>query len=319
MANPGQLVCARVSKRFDVHGPVLAFSLLLGCASSSVDGTGFNGRWVMDASDGGVLAMEVNGGGDNRLAGSIVGAVGGRTQPFLEPQIVDGELRFDAERVFEPSGRVVRVSNRVRIEGSSLRGETIRDGETRTWIARPAAEIADEQAGPPGDPVDLFSSESLDGWNGSGWSVADGLLSNTDGADLLISNQAFWNFKLHVEYRAPQASNSGIGLRGRYEIQILGDHAEAPSIHGNGALYSQIRPTVNATLPPEDWQRFDITLVGARLSVVLNDQTLIDNQRIEGLTAIALDSDETTPGPITLQGDHGPIEFRKVVVTPLGP
>jgi len=100
-------------------------------------------------------------------------------------------------------------------------------------------------------------------------------------------------------------------------VQIFGDYGEPPSGHGNGALYSRIAPSVNATRPPSEWQTFDIRLIGRQLTVVLNGKTIHDKVTVEGLTAMATDPDEDKPGPLTLQGDHGPVEFRKITVTPL--
>jgi hypothetical protein len=112
-------------------------------------------------------------------------------------------------------------------------------------------------------------------------------------------------------------SNSGIGLRGRYEVQILQDYGRPVSLHGNGALYSRILPAKNASKPANEWQTYDITLVGNYVTVVLNGEKIIDNKEIEGLTAIAMDPNEGEPGPIVIQGDHGSVEFRKITLTPL--
>jgi hypothetical protein len=112
-------------------------------------------------------------------------------------------------------------------------------------------------------------------------------------------------------------SNSGIGLRARYEVQILEDYGRPVSLHGNGALYSRILPSSNASKPANEWQTFDITLVGNHVTVILNGVTIIDNKEIDGLTAVAVDPNEGEPGPIIIQGDHGSVEFRKLTITPL--
>ena len=104
---------------------------------------------------------------------------------------------------------------------------------------------------------------------------------------------------------------------GMTEVQILEDHGKPPNSHSNGALYSRIAPSVNASKPPDEWQSYDIRRVGRQVTVVLNDQKIIDKQEIEGLTAIAGNADEGKPGPLILQGDHGPVEFRKITVIPL--
>ena len=122
---------------------------------------------------------------------------------------------------------------------------------------------------------------------------------------------------MHIEFRVANKSNSGIGLRGRYEVQIDGDFGVAPSKHSSGALYSRIAPAVNALLPPEAWQTFDIRFIGREVTIKLNGKTIIDRKQVEGYTAMATDPREDQPGPIMLQGDHGPVEFRKVTATPL--
>ena len=66
-----------------------------------------------------------------------------------------------------------------------------------------------------------------------------------------------------------------------------------------------------------EWQSFDITLVGRMVTVVANGKTVICNQTIPGITGGALDSKEGEAGPLFFQGDHGPVEFRNIVLTPI--
>src|SRR5581483_7338521 len=110
---------------------------------------------------------------------------------------------------------------------------------------------------------------------------------------------------------------SGIGLRGRYEVQIADDIGRPPSAFSNGAIYGRIAPVINASRDPGEWQTFDIRLVGRQVTVSVNGVKVIDRQTIDGLTPIAIDANEGDPGPILLQGDHGTVEFRKVVLYPL--
>ena len=74
------------------------------------------------------------------------------------------------------------------------------------------------------------------------------------------------------------------------------------------------RRRVDAARAAGEWQTLDVELVGRRVTVVLNGTTIIDGQEIPGITGGALDSDEGEPGPIMLQGDHGPIEFRTLTI-----
>ncbi len=272
------------------------------------------------------MAMEVSGAGTDEISGSIVGAVGGRLQPFLESSIVDGRLSFRVAREFD-SGAVVASSTRAWFEGDELRGETTRADldRKRSWTGRRPDLVsdADDEQWSKQEAVVLFDGSGLAEWHTGtpgqleGWVVENGVLRNVARAENLTSNREFWNFILHVEYRVSEGGNSGIGLRGRYEVQIYDDFGTEPSIHGNGAVYSRIVPNVLASKPHSEWQTFDIRLVGRTVTVDLNQATIIDRQVIRGLTAMAQDASESTPGPILLQGDHGPIEFRKIVVTPL--
>ncbi len=150
-----------------------------------------------------------------------------------------------------------------------------------------------------------------------GWLVEQGILPNSGSVDELVSNRGFWNFRLHVEYRVSEGGNRGIALRVRYEVQIFDDFGMEPSIHGNGAVYSRIKASTLVTRAHSEWQRFKIRLVGRVVTIDLNGTTTIDRQLIKGITAMARNAREVQPGPIMLQGDHGPIEFRKIVVTPL--
>ena len=287
----------------------------------------FNGKWVIDAEPPHTRALwlKVTGAGTDQLAGRFVGGVAGRSQPLVNAKIVAGELSFLVERYLESSKRWTRATTTVRIAGAKLHGVTQRDNGKIKWVGRPSEAVADRDDGSwrAGKPVVLFDGKDLSAWHGQSpggektWHVDKGILRNTDEGDMLVSNGKFWNFKLHVEYNVASQSNSGIGLRSRYEVQILDDHGKPASIHGNGALYSTIKPSSNASLPADSWQTFDITLIGRDVTVVLNGMTTIDKQEIEGLTAIATDTNENEPGPITLQGDHGPIAFRKIVVTPM--
>ena len=193
------------------------------------------------------------------------------------------------------------------------------------WVGERAPEILDRDDGSwnLGTSVDLFNGSDVSGWHTlrpgreDGWFVDGGILRNQRQADVLVSDATFWNFRLEIEYSVHPGMNGGVGLRGRYEIQILDDHGEPASDHGNGALYGRIAPTVNASRPAGEWQVLDIRLVGREVTVILNGVKTIDRAVVHGFTAMATDWREGEPGPITLQGDHGAVEFRKIRLTPL--
>ena len=200
-------------------------------------------------------------------------------------------------------------------------------GKTPTlkWTGVRAPVIADkDDAGwVDGKPVEMFNGKDLSGWKPLNpgaemkWSYKDGILRNAPPTTDLISEQTFWNFKLHVDFRIVERSNSGIGLRGRYEIQILEDYGKPPNTHGAAALYSRIAPSVNASKPAGEWQSYDIRLVGRTLTVVHNGIKVLDKVEVEGLTAIANNCDEAEPGPFIIQGDHSYVEIKSFLVTPL--
>ena len=83
-----------------------------------------------------------------------------------------------------------------------------------------------------------------------------------------------------------------------------------------GAIFGFLAPSEDAAKKAGDWQAFDIVLTGRMVTVILNGTTIIANQEIPGITGGAIDSNEAAPGPIMLQGDHGPVEFRKIIVRP---
>jgi hypothetical protein len=175
-----------------------------------------------------------------------------------------------------------------------------------------------------GAPYSVFDGKTLAGWTlrdpkaKMGWAVVGGELAVVEpkGNADLVSDTKFQDMKLHLEFNVEPKSNSGVYLRGRYEIQILDDASKATEEHGCGALYSRIAPKLDAAKPAGEWQTFDITILGRRLTVVLNGKTIIDHAEVDGITGGAINPFEGEPGPLMLQGDHGKVRFRNIVVTP---
>jgi hypothetical protein len=159
----------------------------------------------------------------------------------------------------------------------------------------------------------------MKGWKAMGpnqWIVENGVLRSLKSGSNLVSEQTFTDFKLHVEFRYEKGSNSGVYLRGRYEVQIEDDKGKEPWKGYLGAVYGFLTPSVMAAKDAGEWQKYDITLVGRMITVVANGITIINNQEIPGITGGAIDNKENEPGPIMFQGDHGPIDFRNIVITP---
>jgi hypothetical protein len=290
----------------------------------------FNGRWditVPQEARARAWWLEITGAGTPALKGRFVGFPGGDMNDIPQLAIENGEMRFSFDYKDSHTGQPMHRDYHAHLTpGGTLAGEMrASNGDTLQWAGVAAPVITDKDDGSwhDGAPVELFNHKDISGWQGLipnlalGWVVKDDAMGNAAGANNLVSEATFWNFKLHAEYRVGKGSNSGIGLRGRYEVQILEDYGKPPNKHSNGALYSRIAPAVNASKPPGEWQSYDIRLIGRTVTVVLNDQKVIDKGEIEGLTAIAGNADEGKPGPIILQGDHGPVEFRKILLTPL--
>ena len=183
-----------------------------------------------------------------------------------------------------------------------------------------------------GEAIALFNGKDISNWkiiganNANGWKVEDGILINDpvqkSGEEHisygnLRTTDTFEDFNLKVEVNIPAGSNGGIYLRGNYEVQVVDSYGSELDPHNMGALYSRITPLVAAENPGGEWQEMDITLYKRHLTVKLNGKLLIDNQPVKGVTGGALNSDDFSPGPIYLQGDHGEISYRKLVLTPI--
>ncbi|MEA3207398.1 MAG: hypothetical protein QOE70_455 [Chthoniobacter sp.] len=174
----------------------------------------------------------------------------------------------------------------------------------------------------------LFNGKDLTGWHlrkpdgHSAWKVEDGILKNdlpagAHGVDL-VTDAKFWNFTVRYEYQVPDGSNSGFYLRGRHEIQILGDFKTGkPALGGNGAIYQHTAPAVFASKPGDEWQTVEATMIGNKITVILNGQKIHDNVVCDRATGSELDKNVLEPGSFFIQGDHGAVSFRKVEVKEL--
>lgn len=174
----------------------------------------------------------------------------------------------------------------------------------------------------------LFNGKDTTGWHPrrtdrpSLWVVEDGVLKNNlkpgeHGVDL-ITDAKFWNFTVRYEFIVPDGSNSGFYLRGRHEIQILGDHKEGkPALTGNGAIYNFKAPDAFASKPGSEWQTVEATIIGHKITVRLNGQLIHDNVACDKATGSELDKNVTEPGSLFLQGDHGVVSFRKIEIKEL--
>ena len=298
--------------------------LFLACACGLAFGGNaqFNGYWditVHDEKHPRAWWLKIEGAETATPKGDFISAYSGDLNHIDEISIEGDELTFG----FRPKSRTGEERHLVyhaKLVGNKLEGT---NGKlTWTGVRAPAIEEKDDGSWRDGQTIELFNGRDLSGWHAVEtdrefkWSANDGMLTGPGSGANIATDAKFWNFKLHLEYRIPAHSNSGIGLRGRYEVQIVDENGKLDS-HSNGALYSRIPPRLDATKPAGEWQTYDIRLVGRQVTVVLNGQNIIDHAMIEGLTAIAMDPNEGQPGPLVLQGDHGAVEFRNLRLTTL--
>ncbi len=196
----------------------------------------------------------------------------------------------------------------------------------------PVPEAPDMSALKFGEPINLFNGKDLTGWRlinekqVNGFKAVDGVLVNDPvqkegephiSYGNLRTDQEFEDFNLKLEVNIPKGSNSGVYLRGMYEIQVMDSYKRELDPHNMGAVYSRIKPVVSAEKPAGEWQTMDITLCNRHVTVILNGTKIIDNQPIYGPTGGAMKSDVFAPGPIYLQGDHGKVSYRNLVLTPI--
>ena len=262
--------------------------------------------------------LEIEHSGRDALVGRFVGVVGS-ARPVSVIQTSGDSLSFSIPHQWEEGDG--NLSVRGRLQGSGLSGVmTFPDGKTFSWTGVRAPRLERRSTPVWGAPIRLLHANDLGGWHPSGatnqWIVKNGVLSSPRSGSNLITDRTFGDFKLHVEFRYPKESNSGVYLRGRHEVQIQDDFGNPPANDRFSGVYGFISPSVIAARPAGEWQSYDITLVGRMVTVVANGLQVICNQEIPGITGGALDSNEGTPGPLFLQGDHGPIEYRNIVITP---
>ncbi|HEY3744786.1 MAG TPA: DUF1080 domain-containing protein [Gemmatimonadaceae bacterium] len=279
------------------------------------------GRWdISIATPSGEAPswLEIELSGRDQLVGRFVGVVGS-ARPISVIAVDGDSLSFAIPYQWEDGNG--NLSVRGAIHGSSLSGSmTFPDGKTYSWTAVRAPRLDGRPTPAWGTPIRLLRANDLGGWHPSGttnqWKVVNGVLSSPKSGSNLITDRKFGDFKLHVEFRYPKESNSGVYLRGRHEVQIQDDFGNPPANDRFSGIYGFISPSVIAARPAGEWETYDITLIGRMVTVVANGKQVICNQEIPGITGGALDSHEGEPGPLFLQGDHGPVDYRNIVITP---
>jgi hypothetical protein len=323
----------------------LSIALLVAAGAASAAENPFLGEWALTIPGGGAgwLGVQERGG---HLEGSLMWG-SGSVLPVASVKVDGDKLVVAREYTVEKkdaSGKKTKVTLTdtltAALLGDDLNLTSTRprdDGEgdvTAEFHGRrqpPMPPAPDLAALKFGKPEPLFNGTDLSGWRltdpnaVNGWSVKDGLLVNNPVQEEgkhknygnLRTDRDFEDFNLKVEVRVSKGQNSGIYLRGIYEVQVADTYGKPLDPHNMGAVYSRIKPTMSAEKPPGEWQTLDITLASRHVTVILNGKRIIDNQPVLGCTGGALWSDVMRPGPLYIQGDHTGIEYRSLVLRPV--
>jgi hypothetical protein len=251
--------------------------------------------WMEFADEGGTPAIR------------IVGRVGS-VHPVQNAKVDGSKLTFDDG----PGRWEITVKDR-RLTGQSPGGQL-----TGVPAPRLVPKVYDAWSA----PQPLFDGRDLAGWEpdkpaANHWMAENGELQNTQAGANIRTTRKFGDFKLHIEYNCPPGGNSGVYLRGRYEVQV---EYEPPgkndAFHSMGSIYGFIPPATEVASRPGQWEGYDVTLIGRNVTVVRDGVLIIDNAEIPGITGGALDSHEGEPGPIYLQGDHtGGLKYRNITIS----
>ena len=279
------------------------------------------GRWnviITDATDtfvsGGIQIDKTATG----LSGGLVWR-SGSFAPVKSVEVAGGVLT-----IIRAAGEGRQDVFEARLEGGLLKGQvTYPDGKVHHFEGKKAPVLPSFKTSAPWKTTKLFDGATLNGWRlrnpkaKNGWAVVNGELAVVEpkGNADLVSEATFRDMQLSLEFNVDPKSNSGVFLRGRYEIQIL-DNPNAKmalDTHGCGAVYSRLAPKEDATKPAGEWQKLEIEFIGREIKVELNGRTVVKDV-VDGITGGALSPWEEEPGPLMLQGDHGKVRFRNIVV-----
>jgi hypothetical protein len=300
---------------------LLASAALVAPVFAAPDASPFAGRWdltVKTPTDTYPSWLEVtptSDGADVRIVGRV-----SSVHPATGVKLTGSHLMFTSSEWFD---KPTKVDWDITVRAGKLSGTQKREtGVVGKLTGVPAPKLDRPAPVAWTMPQPLFNGKNLDGWvpddpaNNHYVAINNELVNEKPGANIRTTRQ-FQDFKLHIEYNCPEDGNSGVYLRGRYEIQVA---YEAPGkndkFHGMGSLYGFLAPEVE--IPPRvgQWESYDVTLIGRTATLIRDGQTIIDNKEIPGITGGALNSHEAMPGPIYIQGDHtGGMKYRNITIS----
>lgn len=283
-----------------------------------------DGRWdltIKTSTETYPSWLEVAEGNTVRVVGQVASV-----HPGTDVKVSGAHLSFTTSEWF---GKQMKVAWDVTAAGGKLSGTQKReDGTVGKLSGEPAPALTRAAPAKWSKPEPLFDGKDLTGWAplvtgepgkspANNWKAVNGELVNEAAGANIKTTRKFTDFRLHVEYNCPQDGNSGVYLRGRYEVQVEYEAADQnDKFHGMGSIYGFLAPAADVPRRPGQWETYDITLVGRKATVVRDGVTIIDDQEIPGITGGALDSHEGLPGPIYLQGDHtGGMKYRNMTIS----
>jgi hypothetical protein len=303
-----------------------AISLLTLTAATALlarPGANIVGRWDITVHEQRGPApswLEVDTSGRDALVGRFVG-IFGSARPITSIDIAGDSIHFAIPHQWESGDGELVVSGK--LVGDTLTGSmTFPDGHTSPWTGVRAPLMLPMKTPVWGTPINLLA-HGLTVWrtqynapNQWTYDTATKVLSSKKPGGNLMTDSTFGDFKLHIEFRYTKDGNSGVYLRGRHEVQVEDDYGREPHSHRFSGVYGFIEPNAMMAKPAGQWNSYDITLVGRVVTIVANGKTVVSQQVIPGPTGGAIDSNEGAPGPVLLQGDHLPVEYRNIVITP---
>jgi hypothetical protein len=311
----------------------------------STQADSFVGDWAMRMSDGSSGWLSIT-----RVDGEWAGELWrvGQTKAITDFKLTNEKLTFTRQcRIgkseFEggpPTGQRVPCQFVATVQGDLIRVvmETAAGATPQTVVAHKGKRLPPLPPKPVlskvkfGKPVRLFNGTDLKGWSLTnpkqlnGWKALNGELVNESPKETfepysrygnLRTVRKFGDGKLTIEFNVPKGGNSGIYVRGAYEAQVVDRDSRMQGIHGVGSIFDRIKPSKNAGKAGGEWQSYEITIVDRHATVVLNGETVIDNQPVRGNTNGAFQADITIPGPLYLQGDHTAVRYRNIVFYPV--
>jgi hypothetical protein len=287
----------------------------------AADDKAFLGRWTLMSSGDrpGAYWLEVKEEG-GKLSALFLNR-GGHPTPGENVRVEGDELIF-----LHGTGTQPKAEFRGKLAGDKLtatlkRGDqtlALNGGKAPTW---PPSNANGNHT--YGKPVMLFDGKSLEAFGVQNstvpmnWSIEDGVMTNGEHANNLVSKEKFKDFKINAEYKVGPGTNSGIYLRGRYELQVLDEFGKPTFERGHMSIYGWKAADVNASKPAGEWQEMEAIVVGNHVTVTHNGKRVHDNAVLQAITGGALDNNELAPGPLMIQGDHSKVWFRKIVITPI--